>query len=147
MGHSLQDILNTPNAGKDIQNVSPVDTSPDNIKWRDQVIRIYFQNVNGLRVHDDGSDIVDAFLHMDNIHADIFGMAETQLHCRSTDVQKILHKCRRQVWDSCKVFTCSSEDPWTKTRNPGWYPTQHHQPPTWERPKTGRGQVGSMDPR
>ena len=119
MGDSLQELLDTPNAGKQIINMSPNDTSHDNKKWRDQVIRIYFQNVNGLRLQDDGSDIADAFLHLENIHADIFGMAETQLHCRNSDVQKILHKCRRQAWDSCKLFTCSSEEAWEKTRKPG----------------------------
>jgi hypothetical protein len=51
--------------------------------WRTQTIRIYFQNVNGLRLHDTGADIIETFLNMQEIQADIFGIAEMQLHCRS----------------------------------------------------------------
>ena len=58
-----------------------------NPTWRSQVIRVYFQNVNGLRAADNGIDVLDAFYHMETIRSDIFGFAETKLNCRATSVQ------------------------------------------------------------
>jgi hypothetical protein len=72
-----------------------------------------------MRLQDDGADVTKIFLQMKNIQADIFGFAETQLHCRNPSIQRQLHDCKRRVWDHCKLFTCSSEEEWPTHRKPG----------------------------
>jgi hypothetical protein len=32
-------------------------------------------------MHDAGADIIDTFVNLNDIQADIFGIAETKLHC------------------------------------------------------------------
>lgn len=86
IGDSLQDLLDESDDGKQFSLIDPgSNTSPQEI-WRSQVIRIYFQNINGLRLADNGSDILDTFCHMETIRADIFGFAETKLDCRSPEI-------------------------------------------------------------
>jgi exonuclease III len=46
-------------------------------------------------------------------------LLETQLHCRQQQVQAQLQACKRRVWDHCKIFTCSSEEEWTRQWKPG----------------------------
>jgi hypothetical protein len=38
-------------------------------------------------MHDAGADIIDIFVNLNDIQADIFGIVETKLHCRSQTVQ------------------------------------------------------------
>jgi hypothetical protein len=83
------------------------------------VIRLYFQNVNGLRLQDSAVDSSETFLQFKNIEADIFGIAETQLHCRNQHVQRILQDSKRRIWDQCKLFSCSTEVEWESQRKPG----------------------------
>jgi hypothetical protein len=115
MGDSLQEILARPAAGKrpTCRDVN----RPE--EWKDHVIRLYFQNVNGLRLQDAAVDITETFLHLKNIEADIFGLVETQLHCRNPQVQRVLQDCKRRVWDQCKLFSCSTEEDWATQRKPG----------------------------
>ena len=109
MGDSLQEILN-PNS------LSPPALPPS---FHSQTIRLYFQNVNGLRLQDNASDIIDSLLHMQAANVDIFGFVETKLHCRDHRVQSILHSCRRKVFDTCKLFSCSSDEEWPTLHKPG----------------------------
>ena len=107
MGDSLQEILAAP----------PHDPTTTDLSSR--TIRIYFQNVNGLRLQDNATDITDTFLNLQTAQVDIFGLAETKLNCRDQYVQRALHQCRRKVWDDCKIFTSSSDEAWTTTHKPG----------------------------
>ncbi len=119
MGDCLQEILNRPAAGKNSVCISYGNqgSSPD--KWRDQTIRLYFQNVNGIRLQDVGSDATELFMQLHNIEADIFGLVETQVHCRSQHVQRQIQDCQRRVFKTCKMFTCSSEEEWDRDWKPG----------------------------
>ena len=119
MGDSLHEILQRPNAGKRSISINSTKDSKTNETWKDQTIRLYFQNVNGLRTKDAGTDATEIFLHLKNIQADIFGLAETQLHCRDQQVQRQIQESKRQVWDHCKIFTCSSEEAWDHQWKPG----------------------------
>ena len=119
MGDSLHEIAARPSAGKYFECTSKDPTHNTSTKWSDQTLRIYFQNVNGLRLQDAASDITETFLQMKNIQADIFGFAETQLHCRNPQVQRQLQDSKRRVWDQCKLFTCSSDEDWEAHRKPG----------------------------
>jgi hypothetical protein len=113
MGDSLHSIISsTMSEGQEGDN-SMLAT------WRTQTIRIYFQNVNGLKLHDTGADIIETFLNMQEIQADVFGIAKTQLHCRSPMVQGVLHNCKRRVWPHAKLFTSSSDKEWNAIRKPG----------------------------
>jgi exonuclease III len=113
MGDSLHLIISsTMSKGQEGDN-STLST------WRTQTIRLYFQNVNSLRLHDTGADIIETFLNMQEIQANIFGIAETQLHCRSPMVQGVLHNCKRKVWPHAKLFTSSSNEEWNAIRKPG----------------------------
>lgn len=99
MGDSLQEILSQPSAGKHRECVGLASERNPEDKWIDQTIRVYFQNVNGLRLQDAGLDITETFLQLKNIQVDIFGFAETQLHCRNPVVQRQIQDCKRRVWD------------------------------------------------
>ena len=118
MGDSLQDILTLPDCGKNMTCIS-VGPNVEQDKWRQQIIRLYFQNVNGLRLADDCADITETFLHLQNVQADIFGIVETQLHCRKPDIQSKLQNCKRRIWDNCALHTASSEEEWNYNRKPG----------------------------
>ena len=108
MGDSLQELLNssTPNL-------------PSTQSFSSQTIRLYFQNVNGLRLQDNASDIIESFLLMQAAKVDIFGFVETKLHCRDHRVQHILHSCRRKVFDTCQIYSCSSDEDWPTLHKPG----------------------------
>ena len=56
---------------------------------------------------------------MEAIRSDIFGFAETKLHCRDTKVQSMLHKQKKKVWSHCKMATGSSDVPWHSFSKPG----------------------------
>jgi hypothetical protein len=115
MGDSLQEKLARPAAGKrpTCRDVN----RPE--EWKDHVIRLYFQNVNGLRLQDAAVNITETFLHLKNIEADIFGLVETQLHCCNPQVQRVLQDCKRRVRDQCKMFLCSTEEDWATQHKPG----------------------------
>jgi endonuclease/exonuclease/phosphatase family metal-dependent hydrolase len=113
MGDSLHEILLAASEPIEDSNLRASE------EWQRQTIRLYFQNVNGLRVHDSGADIIEAFLNLHEIQADIFGIVETQLHCRSSKVQAMLHECKRRVWTHAKIYSSSSDEEWTDTRKPG----------------------------
>ena len=115
IGDSLIDILDGEDDGKQF---IPSGRQTGEI-WKSQVIRVYFQNVNGLRLYEDGTDILDAFFHMEHIRADIFGFVETKLDCRSQLVQATLHKQKRKVWRHCKLVSSSSSLPWHSSTKPG----------------------------
>ena len=83
------------------------------------MIRFYFQNVNGLRLADDGSDILDAFHQMETIGADVFGFAETKLDCRNQSIGSLIHRQKKKIWAHCKVVSSSSILPWHSTSKPG----------------------------
>ena len=120
MGDSLQEIVNRrPVHSKSVTD-TPDETNINQPKqWRDQTIRLYFQNINGFSLQDAGSDLTDIFLQLQNIQVDIFGLVETQVHCRNQQVQSQIQACKRRVWDHCKIFTCSSEEEWNRTSKPG----------------------------
>jgi exonuclease III len=118
IGASLQDLLNCPANGKII---TPLLAQIDNLQhaWQTQVIRIYFQNVNGLRPSDNGADILDSFYHMHSVKADIFGFAETKLDCHNPTVQSLIHQNKSKTWNHCKISTSSSQTPWPTLHKPG----------------------------
>jgi hypothetical protein len=76
VGASLQDLLNGTDDGKTIPQDGQLPTFESPTAWQTQIIRIYFQNVNGLKIHEDGADILDSFFHMETIRADVFGFVE-----------------------------------------------------------------------
>ena len=120
MGDCLHEILQQPNAGKHtIHKTHKTDPNTTHEAWKDQTIRLYFQNVNGLRISDGNSDATEIFLQLQNVQADIFGLVETQIHCRDQHVQRQIQESKRRVWDHCKIFTCSSEEEWDHQWKPG----------------------------
>ena len=83
------------------------------------MIRMYFQNVNGLHIADDGIDILDAMYHMETIRADVFGFVETKLDCQDKQIQAILHKQKKKVSSHCKLASCNSDLSWHSSNKPG----------------------------
>jgi hypothetical protein len=71
MGDSLQEI---------ISNDIPIDNQESDSSWKEKSIRVYFQNVNGLRLQDSGADIIETFMQIKEVQADIFGIVETKLN-------------------------------------------------------------------
>ena len=118
IGDSLVDLLNGADKGKEF-SPRPGDKPSGSHTWKSQVIRFYFQNVNGLRLADDGSDILDAFHQMETIGADVFGFAETKLDCRNQSIGSLIHRQKKKIWPHCKVVSSSSILPWHSTSKPG----------------------------
>jgi hypothetical protein len=115
MGNSLQEILSQPATGK-CPTCQDINRPKE---WKDDVIQLYFQNVNGLRLQDAAADITETCLQLKNIEADISGLVETQFHCRNPQVQQVLQDCKCRVWDKCKLFLCSTKEDWAAQHKPG----------------------------
>ena len=105
--------------GKQYQLVSPGQQDNPCEIWRSKVVRIYFQNINGLRIAENGADILDTFYQKETIRADIFGFMETKLDCRNSQVQTQIHRAKAKVWEHCKIATCNSACTWRSLYKPG----------------------------
>jgi hypothetical protein len=64
IGTSLQDLLNGRDDGKRFNRIDQESKNNPTELWRSEVIRIYFQSMNGFRLVDDDTDLVDSFLQM-----------------------------------------------------------------------------------
>jgi exonuclease III len=107
-GDSLDDYLDLADQGKAYQ---AVDTGQGHIPkevWREQILRIYFQNINGIRLENEGADMLDIFLQMENIRADVFGFAETKLASDQPFIKHLLHHNKRKIWDHARLTTSTS---------------------------------------
>jgi hypothetical protein len=93
MGDSLQEILDTMYAPQP-EDVSNADKEDD---WKKRTLRLYYQNVNRLRLHDSGSDILETFIQLNEIQADICGIVETILNCQSVYVREVIQNCKCKV--------------------------------------------------
>lgn len=111
-GDSLDALLALDCEGKDLAELSP-----DN--WREQVLRIYFQNINGVRMENDGVDIGDLFHHMDEINADVFGFVETKVNSQLPHVRTKFHQYSRKIWSQSKLHFGHSDVPFEGTDKPG----------------------------
>jgi hypothetical protein len=80
---------------------------------------LYFQNVNGLRLGNNGLDILDFFCHMRSIGADVIGASEINLDANHPFVRQALHRHRNQVWEHSRIATSSSHVNFGTTRKPG----------------------------
>ncbi len=83
-----------------------------------EIIRIYFQNVNGFRRGCNGLDILDFFCEMKSIGADIIGINEPNLNLRHPYIRRLFYQHQRQVWEHSK-FTYASSNIDTGIRKPG----------------------------
>jgi hypothetical protein len=108
-GDSLDDYLSLLDHGKAYQEVDPGQgPTPDSV-WKEQTMRIYFQNINGIRLENEGADSIDLFLQMENIRADVFAFAETKLATDQPYVQKLLQQNKRKIWDHACLITSTSK--------------------------------------
>jgi hypothetical protein len=56
-GDCLNDFLDLDDHGK---NYSEIDPGQGNYAiWKEQILRIYFQNINGIRLKNDSADMID----------------------------------------------------------------------------------------
>jgi exonuclease III len=85
----------------------------------DDIFRIYFQNVNGLRLANNGLDILDFFCHMKSIDADIIGASEINVESHHPFVQRLFSKHRNQVWTHSRFSLSSSKISFNSMRKPG----------------------------
>jgi hypothetical protein len=72
-------------------------------------IRIYFQNVNGLRTSANGLDILYFYCQMKDIDATIFGINEVNQDTQHPYIRQLLHAHQRRVWDNSKLQYASSK--------------------------------------
>jgi hypothetical protein len=82
-------------------------------------IRIYFQNVNGLRTSANGLDILDFYCQMKDIDATIFGKNEVNQDTQHPYIRQLLHTHQRRVWDNSKLQYASSNLDIGTIRKPG----------------------------
>jgi exonuclease III len=107
-GDCLDDYLDLADQGKAFQEVDPGQSTPSKAVWKEQILRIYFQNINGIRLDNDGADMLDIFLQMENIRADIFAFAETKLASDQPFVANLLQRNKRKIWDHARIVTSTS---------------------------------------
>jgi len=107
-GDCLDDFLDLIDHGKAYQQVDPGQGHIPREIWREQILRIYFQNINGIRLDNEGADILDLFLQMENIRADVFGFAETKLATDQPYINHLLHSKKRKIWDHASLTTSTS---------------------------------------
>ena len=78
VGDVLHNTLSLPDKGKICLCTDRGQAQDPLEQWRNQIIRLYFQNINGLRLGDDGLDILDTFYQMEHIQADAFAFCKTK---------------------------------------------------------------------
>jgi hypothetical protein len=96
----------------------PWDPGLDDHQDTDNIIRIYFQNVNGFRRGCNGLDILDFFCEMKSIGADIIGINKPNLNLRHPYIRRLFYQHQRQVWEHSK-FTYASSNINTGIGKPG----------------------------
>jgi endonuclease/exonuclease/phosphatase family metal-dependent hydrolase len=98
-GDDLDDLLITHDEGKNYTEVRPG-------VWKEQTVRIYFQNVNGIKVGPTPIDIIDVFYQMSEIRADVFAFAETKVNSNQQVIRTLFHSAKQQVWNTrqCKLM-------------------------------------------
>ena len=72
IGDCLQSLLDIQSESKNYTLIENGQPFHSNQLWRSQTLRFYFQNVNGLRTADNGSDILDAFFSSGNYQSQYF---------------------------------------------------------------------------
>ena len=81
--------------------------------------RMYFVNVNGLRVGPQGGDFLDACATMHTAHIDILGLAETKLDTHKRNVLTTCAKAARRVFSFSRVVMSSSAISFSNHYKPG----------------------------
>jgi hypothetical protein len=82
--------------------------------------RIYFTNVNGLRLCSKGGDFSDVCTTMNDSHIDIFSIAETKLYTCQGSVVSRCEQTARQIFDFSSVVLASSAINYSRNFKPGW---------------------------
>jgi hypothetical protein len=116
----------TSDASRQPRSITPSNLKT-NIPWgpdlddrhdTSEIIRIYFQNVNGFRRGCNGLDILDFFCDMKSIDADIIAINEPNLNLRHPYIRRLFFQHQRQVWEHSK-FSFSSSNIDTGLQKPG----------------------------
>jgi hypothetical protein len=116
----------TSDASRQPRSITPSNLKT-NIPWgpdlddrhdTSEIIRIYFQNVNGFRRGCNGLDILDFFCDMKSIDADIIAINEPNLNLRHPYIRQLFFQHQRQVWEHSK-FSFSSSNIDTGLQKPG----------------------------
>ena len=103
--------------------------TPDNSIWGDimkpkdnTILRLYFQNVNGLSTTDLVEEWIDILHQMEKIGADIYGLAETNIKWTPSVKSMLYSKLRHNVSKQrnlLKLTTASCDDPAYGLYQPG----------------------------
>lgn len=88
-------------------------------KRNDYVIRIYAQNVNGIRIDQDGGQYNEICKILTEVKADIFCFQEHNLDTTQYKVKNILHETTNKHWQRARLTIASSPIPFSGTWKPG----------------------------
>jgi exonuclease III len=128
---SSQDSQATAHTTSTTQSRNPFYVTPSNLKHNDHwgpemierkpddIFRLYFQNVKGLRLGNNGLDMLDYFCQMKSIDANIIGANEINLDTNHPLVQRTFRRHQSQVWAHSRIQTSSSQISFNSTRKPG----------------------------
>jgi hypothetical protein len=124
----------TPNINTDtpqILNQQPITMVSDNLrrnqswgdsltdKTHDYVIRIYAQNINGMRINKDGGQYKEICKIITEVKADIFCFQEHNLDTTQYEVKNILHETTNKQWQRARLTISSSPIQFSGTWKPG----------------------------
>ena len=85
----------------------------------ENTIRIYFQNLNGIKWDKDGGNWPAICQAMAGIHADIFGFAEVNQNTAKLEVQQTLEHIASKYFDHKRIVMGTSNRQVRKTYKPG----------------------------
>ena len=98
-----------------------------NLPWGDplllskpsHIFRLYFQNVNGIRLDAKGGDLVPLCSIIHELSCDVVGFAEVKLDVTKYSVKSILYDTFRSQFQSIKLSTSTSPIPFEGFYKPG----------------------------
>jgi hypothetical protein len=82
-------------------------------------VRLFFQNVNGIKLDDTGGEMVQICSALQHLNCDIVGLCEVKLDVSKYAVKKILNTTLRRQFSSSKCSAATSEVPFDGFYKPG----------------------------
>ena len=74
----------------------------------ENTFRVYFCNVNGFKLSNDGGEYTEFCMEMEKLQTDVWGVAETNLDSIQHEVRDILHRTNRKHFEYSKMSVGSS---------------------------------------
>ena len=92
---------------------------PMSLPKQRNIFRVYCQNINGLKLDEQGGDIPPISEFVNQYQCDVVGFSETNLDSTKFSVQKIIKKNLNQLFKAHQIAISTSEIPFETNYKPG----------------------------